>query len=150
MRYGQMRNRLVRCIGTLHVANARDRQKMMRELKDEQTLEDSDDSPSNGYGVHETAFKVETYKQIHDALVKLMECATMDQVKELMDVFAEAFAEPPPDDSSSDESMDAAETASQRLLRYQNAEQAEVSDPDEWADVHYGPPAAREAGMMEF
>ena len=140
----------MRCIGTLNIANARDRQKMMNELKNEQALEDSDESPSNGYGQYELAFKVETYKQIHDALVKLLECATLDQIKELMEVFAEAFSEPPiQESSSSDESMPG-ETASQRLLRYQNSAQCEVSDPDEWADVHYGPPEARAAGMMEF
>ena len=46
------------------------------------------------------------------------------------------------------------ETDSQKLRRYQDAEQCEVSDPDAWATIHYGPPALRgvpdERGMMEF
>jgi hypothetical protein len=32
------------------------------------------------------------------------------------------------------------ETRSERLRRYQNAEQGEVSDPDAWANLHYGRP----------
>lgn len=31
------------------------------------------------------------------------------------------------------------ETSSQRLARYRSSEQCEVSDPDEWAVIHYGP-----------
>jgi hypothetical protein len=38
---------------------------------------------------------------------------------------------------SSDESMPE-ETASQRLSRYQNRDQCEVSETDEWAVIHYG------------
>ena len=30
------------------------------------------------------------------------------------------------------------EAASQRLVRYSSSEQCEVSDPDEWAVIHYG------------
>ena len=49
------------------------------------------------------------------------------------------------------------ESRSQRLRRYQDAEQGEVSDPDEWATLHYGPPLEAEqtetldeSEMMEF
>ena len=38
---------------------------------------------------------------------------------------------------SSDESMPE-ETASQRLSRYQNRDQCEVSETDEWAVIHCG------------
>jgi hypothetical protein len=30
------------------------------------------------------------------------------------------------------------ETQSERLTRYRNSEQCEVSDPHEWAVIHYG------------
>ena len=33
------------------------------------------------------------------------------------------------------------ETRSEKMRRYQNAEQGEVSDPDAWADLHYGQPS---------
>ena len=46
-----------------------------------------------------------------------------------------------------------------KLQRYQNAEQCEVSDPDLWATIHYGPPDPSDDGddamgsrdgLMEF
>ena len=40
-------------------------------------------------------------------------------------------------ESDGDESM-REEAASQRLVRYSSSEQCEVSDPDEWAVIHYG------------
>ena len=77
----------------------------------------TDESPSSGYGQYETAFKVDTYKQVHhDSIVKLLECGTMDELTEILEVFAEAFSTPPPQESSSDESMPG-ETTSQRFLR---------------------------------
>ena len=56
---------------------------------------------------------------------------------------------PPTGEDGSDESMPE-ETRSQRLRRYQNSTQAEISDPDEWADVHYGPEAPNDDGVQEF
>ena len=43
------------------------------------------------------------------------------------------------------------ETQSERLRRYQNSEQCEVSDPDEWAAIHYGRnDDENETGEQEF
>ena len=132
MRYGKMRNQLVRCIGSLHTATAAERQKMLEDFTNEGSLEDSDESPSGNYGYYETAFKVDTYKQVHDSIVTLFQCATVEELTEIMYVFAEAFSDPPEPESSLDESMPD-ETASQRQLRHQSSERGEVSDPDEWA-----------------
>ena len=59
---------------------------------------------------------------------------------DLLRTFAEIFKEPEAAEADSDESM-REETRSERMTRYQNAEQAEVSDPDAWADLHYGQPS---------
>jgi len=68
--------------------------------------------------------------------VKLLELEKLEVATDLLKVFAEAFKTPePPDDS--DEPM--SETQSQRLHRYRNSEQCEVSDPNDWATIHYGP-----------
>ena len=147
MRYSQIRNRLVRCIGSLHMATAQDRKQMMDGLTGDGNLTDSDDSPSNGYG-YEAAFKVETYKQMHNSLVTLLECGTLDELTEILEVFAEAFSAPP-EHGSSDESMPE-ETGSARLTWYRNAEQCEVSDPDEWASIHYGAADPVDGEMEEF
>ena len=56
---------------------------------------------------------------------------------ELLRIFAEIFKAPDPEKSDGDESM-REETASQRLARYRSSEQSEVSDPDDWAVIHYG------------
>ena len=96
MRYGQIRNRLVRCIGSLHMATSRDRQRMMDELTNNGSLTDSDDSPSAGYGQYEMAFKVDTYRQVHRSLVNLLECGRVEELTEILEVFAEAFSTPPP------------------------------------------------------
>ena len=63
---------------------------------------------------------------------------------DLLRTFAEIFKEPEVPESDSDEPMHE-ETRSQRLRRYQNAEQGEVSDPDAWADLHYGEPSGGSA-----
>ena len=57
---------------------------------------------------------------------------TMD----ILHTFAEIFKTPEDPDADSDESM-REETRSERMRRYQNAEQGEVSDPDAWAVLHY-------------
>ena len=53
MRYGKMRNQLLRCIGSLHTATAAERQKMLEDFSNEGSLEDSDESPSGNYGYYE-------------------------------------------------------------------------------------------------
>ena len=47
------------------------------------------------------------------------------------------------DESDDDWLEEDTETRSQRYLRYVQSSQCEVSDPDEWADVHYGPARSR-------
>ena len=49
-----------------------------------------------------------------------------------------ALREVKPESSVSDESMPE-ETPEQRAQRYMSCGQSEASDPDFWADVHYGP-----------
>ena len=79
---------------------------------------------------------INSHGDIHRCLVKLLELEKLEVTTDLLKVFAEAFRTPePPDDS--DEPM--SETQSQRLHRYRNSEKCEVSDPNDWANIHYGP-----------
>ena len=43
------------------------------------------------------------------------------------------------------------ESTPDRIHRYNNSEQCEVSDPDYWAELHYGPPAeeSQDGDMLE-
>ena len=69
--------------------------------------------------------------------MKLLELGKVEVMTDLLKVFAEAFRTPEPPADDSDDPM--SETQSQRLHRYRNSEQCEVSDPDDWANIHYGP-----------
>ena len=67
-----------------------------------------------------------------------------------------ALREVRPESSKSDESM-AEETPAEKTQRYMNCGQSEVSDPDLWADIHYGPGSHRKetepddgTGLQEF
>jgi len=73
-----------------------------------------------------------------------LELQRVEVIVDLLCTFAEIFKDPEVPDPDSDESM-REETRSERLRRYQNAEQGEVSDPDAWAVLHYGRPPAESA-----
>jgi len=75
--------------------------------------------------------------------VRLLELQKVETTTELLRILAEVFRTPDPVDS--DESM-LEETRSERLARYRNSEQCKVSDPDEWAVIHYGRPTAEATG----
>ena len=74
----------------------------------------------------------------------------------LIGQFGGALREVRPESSKSDESM-AEETPAEKTQRYMNCGQSEVSDPDLWADIHYGPGSHRKetepddgTGLQEF
>ena len=80
-----------------------------------------------------------------------MELGRLGTTVDLLNVFADAFKTPEPLPPESDDESMAEESQSARLRRYQNSEQCEVSDPDEWAVIHYGPnDDENETGEQEF
>ena len=93
-------------------------------------------------------------------MVKLLELERFENVLDLVRGIGISLREPPNPPSpatTSDEAM--TETEEERVQRYQNAEQCEVSDPDLWATIHYGPADADDNGddamgsrdgLMEF
>ena len=150
MKYNQMRIWLQNCISHLHEATAEDRSKMWNALTGDSELSESDGSPSFELGRDERALLVQSHGEIYRCLVKLLELEKIETNMNLLNVFADAFKTPdPPPQESEDESM-AQETQSERLRRYQNSEQCEVSDPDEWAVIHYGRNDEDETGEQEF
>jgi len=66
---------------------------------------------------------------------RVLELQKVEATTELLGIFSEIFRTPVQRDS--DESMHE-ETQSERLTRYRNSEQCEVSDPHECAVIHYG------------
>ena len=91
-----------------------------------------------GYGVVERELLAATHRQISHLVVKLLELERFENVVELARGIGVALRTPPIPESSSDETME--ETNEERMQRYRDSEQCEVSDPDLWATVHYGPP----------
>ena len=95
-------------------------------------------SPSYGLGKDERDLLSTSHEEIHRCIVRLLELQRVEVTMDLLRTFAEIFKTPEDPDGDSDESMHE-ETRSERMRRYQNAEQGEVSDPDAWAALHYGP-----------
>ena len=81
-----------------------------------------------------------TSHEVDRCIVRLLELQRVEVTMDLLRTFAEIFKEPEAAEPDSDESM-REETRSEKMRRYQNAEQGEVSDPDAWADLHYGQPS---------
>lgn len=113
----------------------------MTSLTKEYELSEDDESPTYELGKTERDFLANSHGEVHRCLVRLLELQRIETLMDLLRTFSDIFRSP--DVPDSDASM-AEEARSQRWRRYQNAEQAEVSDPDEWATVHYGRPADSE------
>ena len=88
-------------------------------------------SPTYEFGEAERVFLTNSHGEVHRCSVRLLELQKVEVTKN----------RERPEDSDGDDSMCGGETASQRFERYRTSEQGEVSDPDEWAVVHYSPTA---------
>ena len=139
MRYQQMQRWLESCLHHLPTASLQDREKTLNSLSDEYELSEDDNSPTYNLGRDERNHFSINHEEIHKCILKLLQLQRV-QVEVTMDLlrtFAEIFRTPEVPDPDSDESMHG-ETQSERLRRYRDAEQCEVSDPGEWAVLHYG------------
>ena len=94
----------------------------------------------HGLGKDERGLLSTSHEEIHRCIIRLLELQRVEVTMDLLRTFAETFKAPEVPEPDSDESM-REETRSERMRRYQNAEQGEVSDPDAWADLHYGQPS---------
>ena len=67
-------------------------------------------------------------------VVKLLELERFESVVELVRGIGSSLRTPPSPETSSDEAM--METHEERVQRYRDSEQCEVSDPDLWATIN--------------
>ena len=134
MKYQQMQRWLEACPLHLPEASLENRQKILDSGNDEYELSEDDNSPSYNLGKVERDFLANSHGEVHKCLVRLLELQRVDTTTDLLGIFAEVFRTPDPVDS--DESM-LEETRSERLARYRSSEQCEISDPDDWAIIHY-------------
>ena len=83
------------------------------------------------------------------AIMTLLEVRqVLREVTKLVGQLGGALREVVPESSKSDEEM-AEETPAERAQRYMNCGQSEASDPDLWADIHYGPRNRRDVTQPE-
>ena len=139
-----MQRWLETCLHHLPTASSEGREKTLNSLNEEYDLSDDDNSLTYGLGKDEYGLLSTSHEEIHRCIIRLLELQRVEVTMDLLRTFAEIFKAPEVPEPDSDESM-REETRSERLRRYQNAEQGEVSDPDAWASLHYGRPATESA-----
>ena len=158
-KYSQSREWLQRRFAELRNASPADRERMQASLTGDNELDEEDGSQSYGYGVVERELLAATHGQIFQLVVKLLELERSESVVELVSGIGNPLRTPPSPETSSDEAM--METHEERVQRYRDSEQCEMSDPDFWATVQYGPAGEEEDdeddamdvskdGLMEF
>jgi hypothetical protein len=81
-----------------------------------------------------------THGQIFGLVMNLFQLETSEKLVELIRGIGTALRTPPEAPSPETSSDEAMETPEEKLERYRNAEQCEVSEPDLWATIHHGPP----------
>ena len=159
-KYTESRNWLQRRFADFVHGTPAQRERIQAALAGDNELEEEDDSLTYGYGVVERELLAATHGQIFHLVVKLLELERFENVVELargIGASLRAPPNPPSPTTTSDEAM--TETEEEKLQRYQNSEQCEMSDPDLWATIHYGPADGDDSGddamgsrddLMEF
>ena len=119
----------------LRNASPTDRERMQASLTGDNELDEENGFPSYGYGVVavERELLAATHGQIFQLVVKLLELERSESVVELVRGIGNSLRTPPSPETSSGEAM--METHEERVQRYRDSEQCEVSDPDFWATV---------------
>lgn len=135
MRYTQIQRWLETCLCHLPTSGPQDRNRIVNSLDEENSVSDDDESPSNGMGRDEKKLMIDTHAEVYRCMVRLLELQKLEVSTDLLKVISEVFKVPEPPNDEDEPS----ETQSQRLHRYRNSEQCEVSGPDDWANIHYGP-----------
>ena len=139
MKYLQSRSWLVSCIAHYN-GNRPGEQDRLKRFNDElfESMSDDEDSPTHGDPEEVRTFSICAASEKLHHHIRLLEMDLSETTMEIHKLLGEAFTER---DRMADTSPNrsASEIRSQRIRRYQDAEQGEVSDPDEWATLHYGP-----------
>lgn len=81
-----------------------------------------------------------THGQIFGLVMNLFQLETSEKLVELIRGIGTALSTPPEVPSPETSSDEAIDTPEEKLERYRNAEQCEVSEPDLWATMRHGPP----------
>ena len=128
----------------------------MRTQVDEvyEELSDDDESPHHFFDNDMAFNEIMAYSSDFRAYMTLFEHNTYEAACDVMWHLGQAFREAKPaamnaSRSSGSSSVSMVETDEQKLRRYNWSTQDEVSDPDLWADIHYGRERMSDAEPME-
>ena len=121
---------------------------MAEVISDTCNLSKDDESPRHGLGENERHYQLVEADKAFRAMMSLLEYDRYEELTKLIGQLGGALREAVPESSKSDEEM-AEETPAERAQRYMNCGQSEASDPDLWADIHYGPRNRRDVTQPE-
>ena len=154
LKHMQSRTWLLSCVSHYTSCSPAERLRMAEVVSDTCSLSEDDESPQHNLGEVEKNFLISEGDKAFRAMMALLEYDTAEEVCKLIEQLGSALRETIPESPKSDEPME--ETLEAKARRYQNCEQCEASDPEFWADVHYGPRAEEEnmeeddTGLQEF
>ena len=146
LKYFQAKAWLLSCLTHVHETNHAEKLRMMSQI--EETYEDiseDDDSPHHGYDADMEHNEVVGCALDFKAYVAILERSTYEKACDVLWHLGQAFREANPapqsrsQNSRSSSSVSVHESNEERLRRYNWSTQDEVSDPDLWARIHYGP-----------
>ena len=156
MKHMQNRTWLLSCVAHYTSCSPQERLRMAEVIADTCNLSEDDESPQHRLGEDEKHLQLAEADKAFRAIMALLEYDKFEEVTKLIGQLGGALREVKPESSKSDEEM-AEETPAEKAQRYMNCGQSEVSDPDFWADVRYGPRSHREetepddgTGLQEF
>ena len=158
LKHMQNRTWLSSCVAHYTSCSPQERLRMAEVIADTCNLSEDEESPQHGLGEDEKHLQLAESDMAFRAMMSLLEYEydKFEEVTKLIGQLGGALREVKPESSVSDESMPE-ETPEQRAQRYMSCGQSEASDPDFWADVHYGPRSHGEGtelddgtGLQEF
>ena len=148
MKHMQSRTWLLSCVAHYASCSPQERLRMTEVIADTCNLSEDDESPQHGLGDDERHLQLAQADKAFRAIMALLEYDRYEELTKLIGQLGGALREVVPESSKSDEEM-AEETPAERAQRHMNCGQSEASDPDLWADIHYGPRNRRDVTQPE-
>ena len=155
LKYFQAKAWLLSCLAHVHEVNRAEKLRMQSQVEEVyEELSEDDESPHHRFDADMSHNEILAYSKDFKAYMTLFEHNTYEAACDVMWHVGQAFRDARPatrnaSRSSGSSSVSMQETDEQRLQRYNWSSQGEVSDPDLWADIHYGRERSSDGEPME-
>ena len=101
---------------------------------------------THGFGEVERNFLIDSAAEAYENFMRLLEYDRVESLTRLLTMIGDAIVEAAARKSEpSEDDEEDVETQSAKRRRYNDCDQGEASDPDYWAELHYGPPHGEES-----